>query len=193
MKIALFGGSFDPIHRGHLACAQAVYDALNLDELIFMPTYLSPHKKDSFFNPQQRYALIKSSLSSLNIKASVSSFEINKKGPSWTIDTVFHIKKKYPNAELYFCCGADLLETILRWKRSSELAKLMTFVCYPRGDLRPIYPNGFNVIHLDEKIWAISSTDIKSKLIKQMDVSEDLPVDILGMIKEFNDVNRLNG
>jgi nicotinate-nucleotide adenylyltransferase len=192
LKIALFGGSFDPIHNGHMACAKAVYQALGCDEFIFMPTFISPFKRKTLFTAKQRHELILTMLPSLKINAKVSSFEINRESPSWTIDTLLYIKENNPHTELFLCCGADTLASMPEWKRAKEISDLATIVCYPRGGVGLSDPAGFRVMHLDGPLFPCSSTDIRHKLIEKMDVSDDLPAGILNKVKEFMNVNRIN-
>jgi nicotinate-nucleotide adenylyltransferase len=192
LKIALFGGSFDPIHNGHIRCAETVFEQLNCDKLIFIPTFMSPFKTESLFTAKQRYSLIETLIPDLSINASVSSLDTDKPGPSWTIDTLRQIKKIYSNADLYWCCGSDSLQTLPQWKQSSELATLVTIACYKRGNDSISAPDNFKLIHLKQEKCDISSTEIRRKLIENIDVSEDIPKGILNKVKEYIDVNRLN-
>ena len=136
MKIGILGGTFNPIHIGHLILAEEVREKLKLDKVIFVPTYLAPHKDNSDIAPAHaRLAMTK-----LAIKGNgyflASDIEIKRDGCSYTIDTMKEFKKLYPQDELYFIIGSDLLKYLDDWKDLQEIIKMVRFIVATR----PGYP-----------------------------------------------------
>jgi len=136
MKIGIFGGTFNPIHIGHLILAEEAREKLMLDRVIFVPTYLPPHKGNSDIAPANaRLAMVKLALKD-NKYFFVSDIEIKRNGCSYTIDTLKEFKKAYPKDELYFVIGSDLLKYLDDWKDLSDVIKLVKFIVATR----PGYP-----------------------------------------------------
>ena len=136
MKIGILGGTFNPIHIGHLIMAEEIREKIGLDKIIFVPTYLPPHKNNTDIAPAwDRYRMIK-----LAIKRNpfflVSDFEIKKDGLSYTIDTIKEFKKVYPKDDLYFLIGSDLLKYLDDWKDLPEILEMLKFIVATR----PGYP-----------------------------------------------------
>ena len=136
MKIAILGGTFNPIHIGHLILAEEAREKLGLDKVIFVPTYLPPHKNNSdIAKPEHRYEMIKLAIQT-NPYFSLSDVEIKRAGRSFTIDTIKQFKQNYPKDELYFIIGSDLLKYLDDWKDLKEVTKLVKFITVTR----PGYP-----------------------------------------------------
>jgi len=136
MKIGILGGTFNPIHIGHLILAEEIREKLRLDKVIFVPTYIPPHKKSKNIAPaSDRYAMIKAVIRS-NKYFDVSDIEIKRKGQSYTIDTLREFKKKYPKDDMYFITGSDLLNYLEEWKDLKQVISLVKFVVATR----PGYP-----------------------------------------------------
>ncbi len=136
MKIGILGGTFNPIHIGHLILAEEAREKLNLDRIIFVPTYLPPHKENSdIASAPDRYKMIKLALQK-NKYCLVSDIEIKRDGKSYTIDTLKEFKQKYPQDELYFIIGSDLLKYLDDWKDLFEIIKMVKFIVATR----PGYP-----------------------------------------------------
>jgi nicotinate-nucleotide adenylyltransferase len=136
MKIGILGGTFNPIHIGHLILAEEVREKRNLDRIIFVPTYLPPHKDNSdIIAARDRYNMIKLAIKT-NRYFSVSDIEIKRDGRSYTIDTIKEFKKIYPKDELYFISGSDLLKYLDDWKDVDEIIRMVKFIVATR----PGYP-----------------------------------------------------
>jgi len=136
MKTGILGGSFNPIHIGHLILAEEVREKLKLEKIIFVPANLAPHKDNRDLAPAaDRYRMIELAIKG-NKYFSVSDIEIKRKGSSYTIDTLKEFKEKNPADELYFITGSDLLKYLQDWKDLKEIVRMVSFVVATR----PGYP-----------------------------------------------------
>lgn len=160
------GGTFDPVHHGHLVAASEVQASFELDEVVFVPTG-QPWQKSSrdVSAPEDRYLMTVVATAS-NPRFSVSRVDIDRDGPTYTIDTLRDLRAAHPDAELFFITGADALEQILSWRQAEELFALAHFV----GVTRPGYqladehlPSG-SVSLVDVPAMAISSTDCRARV-----------------------------
>ncbi|MCU0652541.1 MAG: nicotinate-nucleotide adenylyltransferase [Candidatus Omnitrophica bacterium] len=136
MKIGILGGTFNPLHIGHLILAEEAREKLCLDKIIFVPAALPPHKSDTEIAlARARYEMIKLAIKG-NEYFSVSDLEIKRPGRSYTIETVKELSRVYPKDELYFISGSDLLKYLAEWKDLNEIIKIVKFVVATR----PGYP-----------------------------------------------------
>ena len=136
MRIGLYGGSFNPVHLGHVGIARCAIADLGLDRLIVIPANVSPFKVEAGGNVRppeiwERVELVKAAFRDLE-KAVVDLREIERGGTSYAIDTVRQIAAENPGSELFFVIGEDSVEGLPRWKDIDELKKLCTFKAYPR-------------------------------------------------------------
>ena len=160
------GGTFNPVHHGHLVAASEVAHRLKLDEVVFVPTG-QPWQKDHdlLASPEHRYLMTVIATAS-NPRCSVSRVDIDRAGPTYTIDTLRDLRRERPEAELFFITGADALHQILSWKSADELWDLAHFV----GVTRPGHhlsdkglPKG-EVTLTEIPAMAISSTDCRARV-----------------------------
>lgn len=157
MKICLFGGSFNPIHKGHIKIANEAIKQLNLDELIFIPCQKNPFKKDvNYVNGEDRKKMIEMVLEN---KMTISDFEIKRQGISYTIDTVKYFKNKYPNDELYLLIGSDNLTKLPKWKDIDEISKLIQIVVFKREkEINKTNIKKYNCQLINNQLFPESST-----------------------------------
>jgi nicotinate-nucleotide adenylyltransferase len=165
-RIGIMGGTFDPVHHGHLVAASEVQASFDLDEVIFVPTgqpWQKSHREVSA--AEDRYLMTVIATAS-NPRFSVSRVDIDRGGITYTIDTLRDLHAAHPDAELFFITGADALEQILSWRQAEELFALAHFV----GVTRPGYslgvehlPSG-SVSLVDVPAMAISSTDCRARV-----------------------------
>ena len=133
-SIGLFGGSFDPVHNGHLLVAQAACEELSLARLFFIPAAQSPFKPDTSPAPvNQRLRLLRLALVGLT-RYEIDEQEVRRGGISYTIDTVHDYVKRFPQARLYYLIGADHIAQLPKWRAAEELARLVEFIVIPRPD-----------------------------------------------------------
>ena len=136
-RIGLFGGSFDPVHLGHLLVAQAACEELNLDRLFFIPAAQSPFKPGTEPAPDVlRLRLLRLALAGC-ANYEVDAQEIHRGGTSFTIDTVRGYANRFPEAALFYLIGADHVQKLPQWRAAEELAGLVEFVVIPRPGEAP--------------------------------------------------------
>ena len=132
MKLGLFGGSFDPVHLGHLLVAQAAIEELGLDRLFFIPAAQSPFKPENQPAPASaRLQWLRLALAG-RTNCEIDEQEIRRGDVSYTIETVRDYAKRFPQAELFYLIGADNAAKLSEWREANELAKLAEFVALPR-------------------------------------------------------------
>lgn len=162
------GGTFDPIHHGHLVAASEVQAWFDLDEVVFVPTGAPWQKADRAVSPPEHRYLMTVIATAANPRFTVSRVDIDRDGPTYTIDTLRDLKKLWPETELYFITGADALADIFTWRNAEELFGLANFV----GCTRPGYamdPQMLTAIPSDRvtlveiPALAISSTDCRER------------------------------
>ena len=164
-RIGLFGGSFDPVHCGHLLAAQAAMEELNLSRLFFIPAAQSPFKPEMTPAPAaQRLRLLRLALAGQS-RYEIDDQELRRGGTSFTIDTVRDYSKRFPGAELLYLIGADHVLTLPKWREADELARLVEFVILPRPgqSLNPrVEP--FRVRELGGFPLGVSSSQIRQRV-----------------------------
>ncbi len=134
MRMALYGGSFDPIHNGHIELAEAFVRALSLDKVVFMPTATPPHKlKSEMAAAEHRLAMCRLATEHLPW-AEVSDAEILRGGASFTVDTLTELTAQYPDTEWFLLTGADMFITLSSWYRFADIARMATLCTVPRDD-----------------------------------------------------------
>ncbi len=163
--VGIIGGTFDPIHFGHLITAQAVKEIRSLKKIIFIPCYISPHKKDQGNGDAiHRFEMIKQAITGVE-GFEVSDFEIKKGGVSYTIDTLKKFRKEYSNIELII--GFDNLVKFDSWKEPDEIVKLAQLVVMKRKiDKMPKDKNRFfnSAVIVDTPLIEINATDIRERV-----------------------------
>lgn len=163
-RIGVMGGTFDPIHHGHLVAASEVAQSFDLDEVVFVPTGL-PWQKDGVTESEHRYLMTVIATAS-NPRFTVSRVDIDRDGPTYTIDTLRELKQARPDAELFFITGADAIAQILSWRDHGELWDLAHFVAVSRPG-HVLSTEGLptaNVSQLEIPALAISSTDCRARV-----------------------------
>ncbi|WEG10333.1 nicotinate-nucleotide adenylyltransferase [Microbacterium horticulturae] len=163
-RIGVMGGTFDPIHHGHLVAASEVAESFGLDEVIFVPTG-RPWQKYKVTPSEHRYLMTVIATAS-NPRFTTSRVDIDRSGPTYTIDTLRDLRTERPNAEFYFITGADAVAQILSWRDHDELWDLAHFVAVSRPG-HVLNTDGLpsdDVSQLEIPALAISSTDCRQRV-----------------------------
>jgi nicotinate-nucleotide adenylyltransferase len=195
-KIAVMGGTFDPVHYGHLASAETVRSIFEFDKIIFIPSGSPPHKiNKDVTDPQKRYLMTSYAIAP-NANFDISKIEVESVGNSYTIDTVRKIKESVSGAEIYFITGADAVLEIMSWHHSEELLQMCGFIAITRP--------GYNADKLKSQIeylkkeksadisllevpaLAISSTDIRNRVKNGVSIKYLVPDSVENFIYKYN-------
>jgi nicotinate-nucleotide adenylyltransferase len=180
MKLGIYGGSFDPVHLGHLLVAQAAVEELGLDQLFFIPTAQSPFKPDAKPAPDAvRLQLLRLALAGKS-NCEIDDQEIRRGGTSYTIDTLRDYAKRFPGAELFYLIGADNAAKLNEWREANELAALAEFVVLPRPGAAenfsaPSFPAPFRGRALKGFPFGVSSSQIRARVKKSLPVENLVP------------------
>lgn len=181
-KIAIIGGSFDPIHNGHLQVISEI--AKRFEKVIVIPTG-NPWLKDHapFATGEQRVAMVQIAVNSLNLgeKVQVSAIEVKRSGPSYAIDTVNELSKIYPDSKFTLVLGSDAASNLSKWHRSDELQKLVEVLVVKRPGV-----NSSNFTEIEIFAPNLSSTQIRDKVANSADISEFVIPTVASFIREHH-------
>ncbi|MCX6894513.1 MAG: nicotinate (nicotinamide) nucleotide adenylyltransferase, partial [Verrucomicrobia bacterium] len=149
MKLGIYGGSFDPVHLGHLLVAQAAVEELGLNRIFFIPAAQSPFKPENHAAPAAvRLRMLRLALAG-KTDCEVDDQEIRRGGVSYSVDTLRDYARRFPGAELCYLIGADNVAKLPEWREPAELARLAAFVAIPRpGQAEAAFPASFRGKHL---------------------------------------------
>ncbi|MBK9097834.1 MAG: nicotinate-nucleotide adenylyltransferase [bacterium] len=182
-KIGIFGGTFDPIHLGHLITAQSVKEIRDLDKIIFIPAYISPHKTDAKpSSPDDRLNMIKIAVEEIPF-FDYSDIEIKKGGISYTVDTLRELKKCYDKIE--FIIGYDNIFTFHTWKEPDQIFKLADVIVLKR---KSSHPPQFEDKYYRQAVFVqtrgieISATDIRERVNKGLPINFLVPPKVMEYI-----------
>jgi nicotinate-nucleotide adenylyltransferase len=164
-RIGLFGGSFDPVHNGHLLVALAAVEELSLERIFFIPAAQSPFKPENKpASAPLRLRMLRLALAA-QIRYEVDDQEIRRGGTSYTIDTVRDYRRRFPKAGIFYLIGADHIPLLHKWRAAEELGGAVEFVAIPRpGEGTPTPPPGFRVRTLRGFPLALSSSEIRERV-----------------------------
>lgn len=166
VRLGIMGGTFDPIHHGHLAAADEVAHLLGLDQVVFVPTGQPWQKAERKVSPAEDRYLMTVIGTAAHPKFTVSRIEVDREGQTYTIDTLRQLRLDYPDAELFFITGADALAQILGWVSADELLEIAHFVgvTRPGFDLASHGLPQERVTLLEVPALAISSSEIRKRV-----------------------------
>ena len=174
--VGIFGGTFDPIHFGHLITAQSLLDKRKFKKIIFVPNYISPHKMNfDYSSPEHRFNMAKLAIES-HPQFDISDFEIMQDDISYTYNTLVEFSKKYEDLELII--GFDNLITFDSWHKADEIIKLAKLVVMKRtfdNEIKKAHKYFGDAIFVDTPTIEISSTEIRERIAKKLTVDYFLP------------------
>jgi nicotinate-nucleotide adenylyltransferase len=175
-RVGIFGGSFDPVHLGHLLLAEAALEQLDLDRILFVPAAVSPFKQDRppGATPEQRLTMLRTAVAGES-RFSVDERELRRGGPSFTIDTVRSLMGDHPGVRFLLLIGADHLKELPGWHGIGELGNLVDFAVLDRGDAGAIRDCGFPVVR---RRIDLSSTEIRERSAKGLSIRFMVPGEV---------------
>ena len=191
IKTGIMGGTFNPIHIGHLIAAEEACLELKLDRIIFIPTGNPPHKiKNEVISSRERYEMTALAIKD-NSKFIVSDIETNRKGLCYSCDTLLKLNKLYPDNEFYFIIGFDTLKDLDSWKNISKVFKMCKFVVVNRDNnkfemneeikaKKAHYGADIDIVHIPSV--DISSTDIRNRIKKGQNIRYMVPDEVYNYI-----------
>ena len=176
LKIGIFGGTFNPVHFGHLLVAHAAIEELGLDKLFFVPAAQSPFKAENEIAPaKMRLQLLRLALAG-KTNCKIDEQEIHRGGISYTIETLRGYAKKFPEAKLFCLIGADNIPKLNKWREANELAALAEFAALPRpGGIPAEFPRPFRGKILKGFPLAISSSQIRARIKAGLPIENLVP------------------
>ena len=179
-KIGIYGGTFDPIHHGHLILGQQACEQLGLDQLIFVPAALSPFKRTPHASGKARIAMLRAAIEGQSGFVA-DDCELNRTTPSYSIDTVLQIRERDPNAELFWLIGADNVSGLNKWYRIDALKNLVQFVVLDRActQMKSPYP-------VVQRNIDISATEIRKRVASWRSIRYLVPRAVEEIIQREN-------
>lgn len=195
MNKAILGGSFNPIHKGHLKMAECAHNQFGLDDIVVMPNKTTYYKENiEFVSDEDRLSMIRLAIEGMSY-LSVSDMEILRGGVTHTIDTIREFERLYPGVKLYFIIGGDSLAWVDRWVSAKELLESVTFLTAVRGEndierskdiirrIKSEHPKS-QIELLNMEDYPVSSSGIREKIKCGEDVSDVLPDKVYDYILE---------
>ncbi|MGN0302428.1 MAG: nicotinate-nucleotide adenylyltransferase, partial [Anaerotardibacter sp.] len=195
-RIGLYGGTFDPPHVGHLACAEQTRQVFNLDEVWFIPTYQPVFKRGQFVTPaNHRLRMVELSIQD-NPFFRVDTIEIDRGGDTYTIETLRELTKQYPDYQFFFICGADAILTLPKWRNAQELVELAIFIGVDRpGSSSLVHSSAKTLLHdfsdtiqmIEIDAVDVSSSEVRTAIAKQKSISGMVPA----LVEDYIMTNKL--
>jgi nicotinate-nucleotide adenylyltransferase len=190
MRIGIYGGTFNPPHRGHLIVAERVREKLVLDRVVFVPSHISPHKQDVVaVSGQARLDMLRLLLRG-NAALEVSDCEVQREGVSYTVDTLRHFRQAYPSAELFLLVGTDNFAEFYTWRDPDDILEISTLVVMTRPgseDVRALPEEGGRIFLCRVPAIAVSSSTIRERVRRGESVRHLVP----DQVREYIEQKRL--
>ncbi len=196
MRRAIYGGSFDPIHNGHMNMVEQMYKKAALDEIIIMPTAISPFKQNTgrkIASAEHRLEMCRLAFEKYPF-VSVSGYEASLSEVSYTVNTLRHFRKLYPDDDLFFIMGSDMLLSFDRWKSYEEILSMCTLLVASREDGETDFAQLEAMAErlsllgkvqlVRTEVYEMSSTLIREKIMNNSDISCYMPENVVKYIAE---------
>jgi nicotinate-nucleotide adenylyltransferase len=187
-RVGLLGGTFDPIHNGHLLAAQSAQEAVKLEEVWFIPTAAPPHKSQPGADSNARRRMLEAAIAG-NPAFRFEDIELLREGVSYTIDTVITLQKQYPDVMFYWIVGSDMVKDLPNWRKIDELAERISFVGLERPD-QPSDDSSLpsfirrRLLRAAMPPIGISSSEIRRRLKEGRSVRYMIPESVLELIQK---------
>ncbi|MBU8905611.1 nicotinate-nucleotide adenylyltransferase [Desertibacillus haloalkaliphilus] len=183
-RVGILGGTFDPPHYGHLIIAEEARVACQLDEVWFMPSHIPPHKKRADLSSNEdRVEMVRLAISDHD-SFHITKIELEREGPSYTVDTMKQLTNMYPTYHFHFIIGGDMIDYLPKWHGIEELLELVTFI----GLKRPGYPSHSpyqeKIIEIGAPQLEISSSEIRKRTATERNTRYMLPDVVRAYVKE---------
>ncbi|HET9418907.1 MAG TPA: nicotinate-nucleotide adenylyltransferase, partial [Chthoniobacterales bacterium] len=180
-KIGIYGGTFDPIHHGHLILAREAVETLGLDKLIFVPARVSPDKQRApFASPETRLSMLQAAIAGES-QFDANDCELRRAAPSYTIETIEQIRQREGDCELYCCVGEDNVPALPNWHRFDELKNMVRFVVLDRSGTESVH--GYQVV---QRKIDISATEIRKRVASRRSIRYLVPREVEEIIHRHN-------
>lgn len=199
MNIGIFGGTFNPVHLGHINCLKSVADQAGLDKIIVIPDRIPPHKQaEDLASAEDRLNMCKLAFEGLKC-VEISDWELKQEGKSYSVITLRHLKKVYPHDKLFFIMGSDMLLSFEKWYQYKEILSLAALICVARSQedvdrieikADQLRAKGGEIIIVRTAPFEVSSTQIREMLKKNLDCSCYLSENVVQYIVDKNLYNR---
>ena len=180
MKIGVFGGTFNPVHLGHLNCLKSVAEQASLDKMIVMPDRIPPHKQaEDLASSEDRLNMCRLAFADIPC-VEISDWELKQEGKSYSVITLRHLKEIYPHDKLFFIMGSDMLLSFEEWYQYKEILSLSALICVARSHedidhievkAKQLKAEGGEIIIVKTDPFEVSSTEIRQMLKKNVDCS----------------------
>ncbi len=185
-RVGILGGTFNPIHNGHLLIAEQAREQVGLDEVWFMPARIPPHKEDQgILTAEHRLRMVELAVAD-HPRFRATDIELKREGPSYTVDTLLLLHAEYPEHRFFFIVGGDMLQILPKWHRYEELKKLVHFIGISRpGSVFEAELLKPHVTFVEVPAWDISSTWIRDKARQAKSLRYLVPQAVESYIKEY--------
>ncbi len=186
MKIGFLGGSFDPVHFGHLIAAQDVYEQYHFDRLFLVPAAQAPLKAQDMQSVTEDRLVMLRAACEWDHRLEIADYELNKGGVSYTIDSVRHFRQQFPHDELFWIIGGDQLPLLHKWKDISQLAAMVEFIFLERPG-HPSKPHtditGLRLHRCDGHLIEISSSELRQRVRQGRSLNYFCPQKVIAYIE----------
>jgi len=183
LRLGIYGGTFDPVHHGHLILARDALEQLHLDAILFVPCGQSPLKTRKPHATDARRVAMLRLVSKNNPRFWLTRCELDRPAPSYSYDTALEIRDAFPHAKLFWLIGADQLADLHKWHRPDDLRRLVTFVLLPRAETAGKAPPGTVLSLPQPRRVDISATEIRHRVKSRLPIDHLVPAPIAAYIK----------
>jgi nicotinate-nucleotide adenylyltransferase len=184
MRVGVFGGSFDPVHLGHLILAEQCRDQAQLDRVLFVPAPRPPHKADTSASFDDRVAMLRLAVAGHSAFA-VDTLEAERSGPSYTVETLHILHQREPKTLWFLIVGSDSVRDLGTWRQPDEIARLASLLIVARPGCEAVMPpTYFNAITVNSPLIDIASTDLRQRIESGRSIRYLVPAAVEAYIRD---------